>query len=106
MGSGQNGLGVKEGKSMRQDPRKGGIRFSIFAVVVFTFLMESQVYAQVSGGALSGTVTDSTGGVIVKANISIRNLATDVTREVTTDDAGFYEAPNLLPGTYEVAVSA
>src|SRR4029077_8108580 len=43
---------------------------------------------------------------IVKANISIRNLATDVTREVTTDDAGFYEAPNLLPGTYEVAVSA
>ena len=34
------------------------------------------------------------------------NKATGVTRDVTADAAGFYSAPNLLPGPYEVTVKA
>jgi outer membrane receptor protein involved in Fe transport len=62
--------------------------------------------AQVAGGTLSGTVTDTSGAVIPRATISIRNPATSVSREVTTDSVGFYAAPNLLPGVYEVATTA
>jgi hypothetical protein len=62
--------------------------------------------AQVAGATLSGTVTDESGLVIPNAQISIKNLATGVARGVTTDAAGFYMAPNLLPGTYELTVSA
>src|ERR1700686_3035853 len=64
------------------------------------------VHAQVTGATLSGTVRDPSGALIVNARISINNVATGVTRALTTDAAGFYSAPNLLPGTYEVSATA
>ena len=66
----------------------------------------ANLQAQVAGGTISGTATDSTGRAINKVNITITHVATGVTREVTTNDEGFYSAPNLLPGTYEVKFSA
>src|SRR5882724_12819594 len=66
----------------------------------------AKVYAQVAGGTISGTATDSSGRVINNVQITITNVATGVTRDVTTNDEGFYSAPNLLPGTYEAKFSA
>ena len=68
--------------------------------------LQTPLRAQVTGATLSGTVRDQSGGVIPKAGISIKNVATGVTRAVTTDPAGFYAAPNLLPGSYDVATAA
>jgi len=62
--------------------------------------------AQVVGGTILGTITDTSGAVVPEAQISIKNLANGTTRSVKTDAAGFYAAPNLLPGMYEVAASA
>src|SRR6202030_489361 len=61
----------------------------------------ANLQAQVAGGTISGTATDSSGRAINKVNITITHVATGVTRGVTTNDEGFYSAPNLLPGTYE-----
>jgi hypothetical protein len=69
-------------------------------------LVPSHIRAQVVGATLSGTVTDSSGGVIPNAQVSIRNTETDVTRTLTTNSDGLYTSPNLLPGTYAVTVSA
>src|SRR5690242_12737943 len=77
----------------------------IFIVLSMTALA-FDVYAQVAGATLSGTVTDASGAVVADAKISVRNTATNVTRELTTDAAGFYTAPNLIPGTYAVTASA
>jgi len=66
----------------------------------------ANVHAQVAGGTISGTVTDSSGRVINNVQITITNVATGVTRDVSTNDEGFYSAPNLLPGTYEATFSA
>jgi hypothetical protein len=74
--------------------------------MVLVFLVSVPVHAQVAGGTLSGIVTDATGATIPSANISLKNVATGVTRELSVDSAGFYIAPNLLAGDYEVAVSA
>jgi hypothetical protein len=63
-------------------------------------------FGQVAGATLSGTVTDPSGALIAGANISIKNLATAVTRSVVTDAAGVYSAPNVLPGSYSVTVTA
>src|SRR2546423_8782119 len=60
--------------------------------------------AQVTGATISGTITDASGGVIVGAEISVRNTATGINRNTTTDTAGFYTVPNLNPGPYEVKV--
>ena len=77
-----------------------------FVALLFGPLALAPASAQVTGATLSGTVTDRSGGVVPKAGISIKNVATGVTRAVTTDPAGFYSAPNLLPGNYEITTAA
>ena len=62
--------------------------------------------AQVAGGTLSGTITDPSGAAVANAQVVIKNSATGVAKSVTTNTDGFYSAANLLPGDYEVAVSA
>src|SRR5947199_10606477 len=62
--------------------------------------------AQVTGATLSGTVTDTSGAVIPGVMIAIKNRATGVVRNVPSDEAGFYSAPNLLAGSYDVTASA
>src|SRR5258708_6900728 len=66
----------------------------------------ANAHAQVAGGNISGTVTDSSSRVVKDVKIIFTNVATGVTREVTTNDEGVYSAPNLLPGTYEAKFSA
>src|SRR5216684_7876864 len=68
--------------------------------------MHIDVQAQVSGGTISGTVVDSSGRVIPNAGISITNVATGISRAVTTNADGLYSAPNLLPGTYDLKFTA
>src|SRR5487761_747453 len=78
----------------------------VLAVIASMLFANVQIYAQVSGATLSGTVTDPSGGVIPNATLSIKNVATGIVRQATTDSSGVYAAPNLLPGTYEVTVAA
>ena len=75
-------------------------------VLVVLLLAPGRIYPQVVGATLSGTVTDQSGAVIPSVQISIRNTATGTTRSVTADAAGFYAAPNLLPGIYEITATA
>jgi hypothetical protein len=60
----------------------------------------------VTGATVSGTVTDGSGKVVASALIAITNIDTGVSRQVTTNEEGFYSAPNLQPGTYKVTFSA
>ncbi|HVR27851.1 MAG TPA: carboxypeptidase regulatory-like domain-containing protein [Candidatus Polarisedimenticolia bacterium] len=75
------------------------------AVVLFVML-PLRSYAQVSGATLTGTVSDSSGAVIPNVHLSIKNEGTGEVRSVIVDSAGFYSAPNLLPGQYDVTVTA
>jgi hypothetical protein len=82
------------------------VAVTAFVILAIAILSAGPAYAQVSGATLSGTITDPSGAAIANVKVSIRNKATDITRDVTADAAGFYSAPNLLPGDYEVTVSA
>jgi Carboxypeptidase regulatory-like domain/TonB-dependent Receptor Plug Domain/TonB dependent receptor len=64
------------------------------------------MHAQVAGGTILGTVKDPSGRVIADVHIVMENVATGVSRDVVTNEEGFYSAPNLLPGTYELTFSA
>jgi Carboxypeptidase regulatory-like domain/TonB dependent receptor-like, beta-barrel len=90
--------------------RKGlnGVLFALTVVAVLTLglLISVPTYAQVAGATLSGTVTDPSGAGIPNAHLSIKDTATGVTRDITTNSAGFYTAPNLTPSTYDVTTSA
>jgi outer membrane receptor protein involved in Fe transport len=81
--------------------------FVLFAGILgFCLMVSLPLHAQVTGATISGTITDASGGVIVGAEISVRNTATGINRNTTTDSAGFYTVPNLNPGPYEVKVTA
>ena len=92
--------------SSRSCEEKFAFAFTLFAILCITCLFASQARAQVSGATLAGTVTDSSGAVIPNAQVSIKDVSTGVTRNVYSDSAGLYTAPNLLPGTYEIRVTA
>jgi hypothetical protein len=62
------------------------------------------VYAQTNVGRISGTVTDSSGGVIQGATVKITNDATGLSRTATADGSGFYLVTNLSPGAYSISV--
>lgn len=64
------------------------------------------LHAQVAGGTLSGTITDPSGRAVPQAQVVIRNVATGVEKTVATNNDGFYTAVNLLPGDYQITVSA
>src|SRR5690242_3307529 len=61
--------------------------------------------AQTSGGSITGRITDPTGAVIVGAPVTIRNINTDIARQLNTNPEGIYTARNLQPGLYEIVVS-
>jgi len=65
-------------------------------------LLASTLYAQSTGGSLSGTVKDGTGGVLPGVTITISNTDTGLTRTLVTDGGGRYVAPDLPPGPYRV----
>jgi len=88
------------------DWTKVGAALCLYAALALSLLTSIPVHAQVSGATITGTVSDASGAIIPNAQISIKNVATGQERAVTTDAAGLYSAPNLLPGSYEVTVTA
>src|SRR6185436_368960 len=62
--------------------------------------------AQSTFGTILGTVTDKSGGVVPGVKITVTNTAQNVSREVTADSQGNYDALNLNPGPYSVSASA
>jgi len=76
-----------------------------FASFVVCMVIPIPVCAQVVGATLSGTVTDTSGAVVPKAQVFIQNVSTGISTTVPTNAEGVYAAANVLPGDYEVTVS-
>ncbi len=80
--------------------------FSLFRYLLLISLLSCLAWAQSTTGALSGTVTDPAGAVVVGAKVEVINEATGVVTPLTTNDVGVYRAAFLNPGTYTVRVQA
>ena len=66
----------------------------------------SNAFAQSGAGSIQGTVIDSTGAVIPNASIHVANVATGVTTDTKSNSVGFYQAPGLFTGTYDITFTA
>ncbi len=56
-------------------------------------------------GAISGSITDPSGAVIVGATVNLKNIATGETSATTTSAGGIYQFTLLKPGTYQLTAS-
>ncbi|HUY14334.1 MAG TPA: TonB-dependent receptor [Terriglobia bacterium] len=88
--------------------QRDGVPLPLMVLLALLLIIceSSRLRAQVVGATLSGTITDQSGAVIPNAKVSIKNVATGVVRVASTNQRGIYSAPNVLPGSYEVTVSA
>ena len=77
------------------------VKFSIFVLVAIVLLAGVTGWAQDS--RISGTVTDTSGGVIPGVDVTVTNLDTGVARQDVTNDTGHYSIPQLFTGKYRVA---
>ena len=76
----------------------------ILSLVAFVLLLAGvPALAQETRGTISGTVRDDQ-GVIPGASVKVVNVATGVTQPLTTNTSGYFEAPLLIAGTYDVVV--
>src|SRR5262245_42038549 len=79
------------------------LRFTVFVVVG---LMPHIALAQAAAtGSIEGVVVDASGGVLPGVAVVVKNMDTNVTRDLTTDEAGRYRVTALQPGRYEVSAT-
>lgn len=82
------------------------LRLSSWLVFTCLLTLTTLAPAQEPRATLVGTVFDPTGAAVPGATVTITNMAMGTQVVVTTNDAGFYQAPYLLPGEYTVSVEA
>jgi len=76
-------------------------RFLFLAVVIFPIALAAQ-----DTGAITGTVTDTSGAVVAGATVKITSSAGGNDRSLTTNSDGDYLAAGLPGGSYDLTVSA
>src|SRR5579862_9648517 len=90
----------------KNDEHTSMLRAFLCLVAFVSFLAVSQSgFAQSSNGQLTGLVADSSGAAVEGASVTATNTATGVAYSGTTNGAGVYVLPQLVPGQYKVSLS-
>src|SRR5215213_7859457 len=78
--------------------------FKFLLSALLSLALAAPAFAQSQGanGAIEGTVSDSSGGVLPGVTVTITHIDTGTERTVITNDKGLYRAPLLPIGTYKV----
>ena len=85
-------------------PTHNVLRWTYLTILLCGLIMP-RLPAQTNFGRISGSVTDPSGALIPGAAVVVvTNVDTQASRNLTTDERGFYVAENLQIGPYSVAV--
>jgi hypothetical protein len=89
--------------------RKTLTTIALFVVTfagLFALFPALTAHAQVVGGTISGTISDTTGAAIPNAHVLVHNDETGNERRLTTGPDGRYSAPSIPVGIYTVTAGA
>lgn len=80
----------------------------LLALMVFALVLNTALpaFAQNPTGSIRGVVKDERGDVVTGATVKAKNKATGDVRTADAGDDGLYTITNLLPGEYEISISA
>ena len=79
-------------------------RTRIVVVLMMLLSLGLAAFGQTQQGRIAGRVSDASGAIVPGAKVVITDTGTGVSRELQTNAAGDYVAPNLSPGLYSVTV--
>jgi hypothetical protein len=80
-------------------------RLAAISVLASVLLLHQQPAEAQFNSAIEGTISDSTGGVVPGATVTLTNQETGVVQNGQTSDAGYYRFPALGNGLYTVRVT-
>lgn len=82
------------------------IRLLGSAVLIAALLpgLHGTPHAQEARGTITGTVVDSSKGVLPGAQVTVTNVSMGTDVSVITNDEGFFQATYLIPGNYRISV--
>jgi hypothetical protein len=81
--------------------------FSLLAAFAMLLLCVSLAQAQGAGtGAITGTITDPSGGAVANVTVTATNIGTNQSRDAKTGADGVYKFSLLPPGNYRLKFSA
>lgn len=86
--------------------RKRTFQFFFLMALSVTLVAEAMGQSQANAADLNGYIRDPQGAVVVGATVTARNLATNFSRGVVSNENGYYQISSLPPGDYEVTVEA
>jgi hypothetical protein len=75
-------------------------------LALWSFTTSPTASAQAVYGALFGTVTDSSGGVVPNVTITVTDVTKGTAVTTTTNESGLYRVQHLIPDTYKVEAEA
>lgn len=75
-----------------------------FLVILAVVLTAHYASAQLTRATISGRVTDPSGAVVANAQVVATDVNTHVQTTATSNSAGYYNLPFLMPGTYDLNV--
>ncbi len=78
------------------------LKLILSALLSLSLTAPAFAQSQGANGAIEGTVSDSSGGVLPGVTVTITNLDTGASRTVVTNEKGLYRAPLLTLGKYSV----
>jgi Carboxypeptidase regulatory-like domain/TonB dependent receptor len=91
----------------------GGVKMKIWKSAFLALTLVGMLIAAASAGAqnlqrgeIRGFVYDTSHALVPNAKVTIFNPSTGYKREFTTDAAGLYDFPQLLPGVYKIQAEA
>lgn len=93
---------TRTGFSQVRVSKEGGVYHRV-AIVSVLCLMAAGAYAQTTNASIYGSVLDSSGAAVPKAQVSAQNVKTGVVLSTVSNDDGLYIFPSLLPGEYSVS---
>src|SRR5215467_4613191 len=76
--------------------------YKYLLLLAFLFIVVPSAALAQGEGSISGTVSDTTGGALPGASVTVKSLETGAVRSLTVGDNGRYDAPLLPIGQYEV----
>ncbi len=73
--------------------------------LVLTLSLMAQAQTQITTGVIQGTVADEAGAVVPSASVEVRNLDTNLGKNLNSDENGRFVFLQLQPGRYRLTVS-
>jgi len=81
-------------------------RWSVLTLSALACAVAAQAQTSTTSGAIRGSVKSKKGGSVAGATLILRNTETGFARTARTESNGSYQFAFILPGTYELVVTA